>query len=99
MATPPAEVADRYLGAELLEGLGREDEAPRWYASIAQRSSRELVFLAPAELRQAAIYEKRGDRAEAAGHYRRFLQAWDGPETALAPAVEWVRARLAKPGA
>jgi DNA-binding SARP family transcriptional activator/tetratricopeptide (TPR) repeat protein len=98
MAAPPAEVADRYLRAELLETLGREDEALGWFASIAQRSSGELVFLGPAELRQAEIYERRGDRADAARHYRRLLQVWDDPDPVLARGVEWARTRLASLG-
>ena len=60
--TPAIEVADRFLRAELLRSLGREDEALGWYASMAQRSSDELVYLAPAELRQAEIYDRLGDR-------------------------------------
>jgi tetratricopeptide (TPR) repeat protein len=96
--TPPAEVADRFLRAQLLEGLGREEEALGWYASLAQRSSDELIFLAPAELRQAQIYDRRGDHAEAIRHYRRFLEIWDAPELPLSPQVEWVRTRVGELG-
>ena len=48
---PVIEVADRFLGAELLQSLAWREEALGWYAPGAQRSSDELVYLAPAELR------------------------------------------------
>jgi tetratricopeptide (TPR) repeat protein len=93
---PLAEVADRFLRAELLDTLGRKEEALGWYGSIAQRSSDELVFLAPAELRQAAIHERSGDWVEAESHYRRFLEIWENADPLLAPRVEWARRRLAE---
>jgi len=40
---PMPEAADRFLRAQLLQAVGREDEALGWYGSIAQRSSDELV--------------------------------------------------------
>jgi tetratricopeptide (TPR) repeat protein len=93
-ATPVIEVADRFLRAELLQTLGREEEALGWYASMAERSSDELAYLAPAELRQAEIYDHQGDRGRAAQHYRNFLQLWEAAEPELAPQVERARARL-----
>ena len=93
-ATPVVEVADRFLRAELLQTLGREEEALGWYASMAERSSDELAYLAPAELRQAEIYDHQGDRGRAALHYRKFLQLWEAAEPELAPQVERARARL-----
>jgi DNA-binding SARP family transcriptional activator len=93
--SPLAQVADRFLRAELLHTLGRVEEALGWYGSIAQRSSDELAFLAPAELRQAAIHEHRGDWVEAEGHYRRFLELWANADPRLVPQVEGARGRLA----
>jgi hypothetical protein len=69
-----------------------------WYASIAQRSSDELVYLAPAELGQAEIYDHQGDRAQAAEHYRRFVQVWPAPESELVPVIESAHSRLAELG-
>jgi tetratricopeptide (TPR) repeat protein len=94
-APPPAEVADRFLRAELLAAVGRTEEALAWYGSIAQRSSDELVYLASAELRQAEIFDGRGERAPAVEHYRRFIRLWPAPEAALLPAVERASTRLA----
>jgi DNA-binding SARP family transcriptional activator len=97
--TPPAEVADRFLRAELLAALGRQDEALGWYASFAQRSLDEVVYLAPAELRQAEIYERRGERGRAVLHYRRFVDLWQAPDPELLTATERAGGRLAEYGA
>ena len=40
---------DRYLRGEVLRALGRENEAVRWWATIAQRSPYELIYRAPAD--------------------------------------------------
>lgn len=42
---------DRYLRGEVLRALGRENEAVRWWVTIAQRSPYELVYRGPAETR------------------------------------------------
>ena len=76
----PAEASDRFLRAELLLQLGRVDEAIGWYRSIAERSSYELVYLAPSQFRLGQIYDRRGDRARAVGYYRRFRELWRNPE-------------------
>jgi tetratricopeptide (TPR) repeat protein len=78
-----AEASDRFLRAELLRQVGREDEAIGWYRSIAERSSYELVYLAPAQLRLAQIYDERGDLEQARGYYRRFRELWRDPEPEL----------------
>jgi tetratricopeptide (TPR) repeat protein len=91
-----SEAYDRYFRAELLERLGREDEALGWYAAIAERAAYELVYLAPAHRRQAEIYQRRGQRALAARHYRRFIELWSGADPELQPAVAEARTRLAE---
>ena len=91
-----SEAYDRYFRAELLERLGREDEALGWYAAIAERAAYELVYLAPAHRRQAEIYERRGQRALAARHYRRFIELWNRADPELQPAVAEARTRLAE---
>ncbi|HJR17394.1 MAG TPA: tetratricopeptide repeat protein, partial [Gemmatimonadales bacterium] len=91
-----SEAYDRYFRAELLERLGREDEALGWYGSIAERAAYELVYLAPAHRRQAEIYERRGKRELAARHYRRFIELWGEADPELQPAVAEARDRLAE---
>jgi tetratricopeptide (TPR) repeat protein len=91
-----SEAYDRYFRAELLERLGREDEALGWYAAIAERAAYELVYLAPAHRRQAEIYARRGQRNLAAQHYRRFIQLWNEADPELQPAVAEAKSRLAE---
>ncbi len=91
-----AEAYDRYFRAELLADIGRDDEALGWLRSIAERASYELVYLAPSQLRQAEIYDRRGDREEAVKHYRRFIELWREADPELQPVVNGARKRLAQ---
>jgi tetratricopeptide (TPR) repeat protein len=85
----------RYLRAELLYRLGRNREALQWYRNGFQGTPNELVYLAPAHLRQAELYERLGDRQQAIDHYSRFVQLWKGCDPELRPSVERAKARLA----
>jgi DNA-binding SARP family transcriptional activator len=89
-----AEASDRFLRAELLRQLGRVDEAIGWYRSIAERSSYELVYLAPAQFRLGQIYDRRGNAEEAISHYRRFRELWQYPDPELRPMVTEAERRL-----
>lgn len=46
---------DRFLRGEVLSALGREAEAVRWWATIAQRSPYELVYRAAADARLKGV--------------------------------------------
>jgi DNA-binding SARP family transcriptional activator/tetratricopeptide (TPR) repeat protein len=83
----PAEVSDRFLRAELLHLLGRDEQAMGWYHSIAERAPYELVYLAPSELRLGRIYEARGDAVEAGVHFRRFVELWREADPQVRPLV------------
>ena len=91
-----AEASDRFLRAELLRELGRDEEAIGWYESIAQRASYELVYLAPAERRLAAIAGARGDQAAAREHYRRFIELWRNADPELQPVVKEAERRIGR---
>jgi tetratricopeptide (TPR) repeat protein len=91
-----AEAYDRYFRAELLERDRREDEALGWLQSMAERAPYELVYLAPSHLRQAGIYDRRGQRDLAVQHYRRFIELWSEADPELQPAVAQARGQLAK---
>ena len=85
----------RYLRAELLYQLGRDREALQWFSNGFQGRPSELVYQAPAHLRQAELYERLGDRQQAVDHYSRFIQLWKGCDPELRPSVERAKARLA----
>ncbi|HEV2084624.1 MAG TPA: tetratricopeptide repeat protein, partial [Gemmatimonadales bacterium] len=91
-----AEAYDRYFRGELLERARREDEALGWFQSIAERAAYELVYLAPSHLRQAEIYQRRGQRDLAVQHYRRFIELWREADPELQPVVAEARRRLAE---
>lgn len=86
----------RYLRAEALMELRRYDDALRWYQTSFQGSPAELVYLAPGHLRQAQIFEARGDREQAATHYRRFVGLWRNADAPLASVVSDAQERLSR---
>jgi serine/threonine-protein kinase len=88
----------RYLRARLLESEGDDARALDWYAGLADQAIYDMVYLAPASLRQGEIHERRGEAALAAAHYRRFVELWTEADPELQPLVEEVRARLARLG-
>ena len=67
---------ERFLRGEILESLGRNEEALRWFASLGVGSVSEIPLAAPAHLRQAEIYRKLGKRDEAAKHASRAAELW-----------------------
>ena len=92
------QAAERWLRAELLQRLGRHEEARRWFESMTQSSLYDLVYLAPSHLRRAEIDERLGGHESAAEHYRRVVQLWGGCEPALSGVVEEAAARLERVG-
>jgi serine/threonine-protein kinase len=90
--------AERWLRAELLRQLERDDEALRWYESLAQSALYELIYLAPAHLNRARIYDRQGNRLQAASHYRRALTLWNECDAELRPPLDEAAARLRRMG-
>jgi DNA-binding SARP family transcriptional activator/Flp pilus assembly protein TadD len=91
-----AQGTERYLRAELLRELGRNEEALSWYGSFGQHSAFDRVYLAPAHRRMGELLERQGKRAEAASHYEKFVALWKDSDPELQPQVDEVRARLAR---
>lgn len=90
------QATDRYARAELLRALGRDDEAHAWYASLGETTMDLVAFAAPAHLRRAEMYERRGQAREAARHYARFIELWKDADPDLRPAVVNAEQRLVR---
>jgi DNA-binding SARP family transcriptional activator len=93
-----AETDDRFLRAELLHQLGRDEEAAGWYRSIADRSSHELVYLALAQYRLGQIRDRQRDHRGMLAYYQRFLDLWRDAEPDV-PFLAEARRRVAELGA
>lgn len=76
---------ERYLRAELLASMGRDEEAVSWYGTLGESSPYEIIYLAPAHFRQGELYERKGDAVRAANHYAWCARLWKGCDESLAP--------------
>ena len=83
---------ERFARAELLYELGRLEEAIPWYRVFAY----DLLYTAPAHLRLAQIYERRGERQKATEHYSRFVELWKECDPELQPMVRQAQQALAR---
>lgn len=90
------QVRERFVRAELLRELGRNEEAERWYATIGEVSAFELPYKAFSQLRLAEIRDERGDREGAAQAYASFLGFWSDSDPDRQATVSRARARLAE---
>ena len=87
---------ERYVRAELLHDIGRDDEALRWYSVFGDNSPYDLVYLAPSLYRQAQIYDARGQKVLAVDRYKRFVELWKDADPQLQPLVAGAKARIAR---
>lgn len=85
----------RFVRAELLHHLGRDDEAIQWYGSFTHISPYDLSYLAASHRRLGQIYESRGERDQAVEHYERFVSLWQDADPELQVWVDEARERLA----
>jgi serine/threonine-protein kinase len=83
----------QFVRAELLNTLGRDAEALQAYRGIA-----DYLFHsgAPAHLRLAEIYDRRGEPEKATAHYARFVELWKDCDPEFRPLVEEARRRMTK---
>jgi tetratricopeptide (TPR) repeat protein len=87
---------ERYLRAELLRAVGRDQDALPWYASLEESMLYDRAYLALSHLRRAEIYEKLDDREKAVFHYSRFVERWKDCDEELRPQVTEVEKRIAR---
>jgi len=91
-----AQVADRYLRAELLHEAGRLKEAIDAYGSVGDYSVDGLMYSAPSHLGRAQIYAKLGDRAKAAAHLRQVVDTWRDCDPVFRPVRDSAQRELAR---
>jgi hypothetical protein len=89
---------ERYLRAELLAASDRDEEALIWYNGFTEGSVYALAYLASSHLERARIYERRGEREQAAFHYGRFIELWSQSDPELRPMVQQAEQALARLG-
>jgi DNA-binding SARP family transcriptional activator/tetratricopeptide (TPR) repeat protein len=87
--------AERFLRAELLESVGRHEEALAVYESLVFGGSHEIVLAGVASLARARILRSLRRTEEAVTAYRVFLKTWSAAEPAARSVVERARAELA----
>jgi tetratricopeptide (TPR) repeat protein len=87
------EAQERYLRAELLADLGRNDEALRWLDGVGDWYH-SAPMRAPARLLSAQIYERLGDVENAAIQYKRFIDLWKDCDPELRHWVDAARRAL-----
>jgi serine/threonine protein kinase/tetratricopeptide (TPR) repeat protein len=85
---------ERFTRGQLLFEAGRYQEASVWFDHIAESSVFEFVYSPVAHLWLGEICEKLGQSKEAADHYARFIDAWQGCDEALRPMVELARRKV-----
>jgi tetratricopeptide (TPR) repeat protein len=83
-----------WLRAELLHQLRRERDALAWYASRVDLFVNEVIYLAPAHLRQGEIHERLGNRNKAIEHYQQFVELWKDCDPELRPMLLDVQQRI-----
>ena len=93
-----AEALDRYYRADLLRRLGRVEEARRWFRSMAERTTYELVYLPSARLQLGQMAESQGMTDLAIERYRSVVAAWRNADPELLPRVQDARQRLQQLG-
>ena len=86
---------ERYLRAESLRRLGRDQEALGWYESLSELAIFDLVYVGISHLRRAEIHQRLGQPQRAFAQYRRFIKRWQDCDPELQPLVEGAREQLA----
>ena len=89
----------RFLRAEALYQLGRDEEALGWFSSFpgpGWGGSIDYTHLAITHLRQGQIYERLGQPRKALEHYTKFIELWSDSEPELQPFVEDAKERSAR---
>ena len=76
-----------------IANLERYVTTPAWFR---MRLEADGLYLAPVYKRLGELYEGKGDRANAASYYSRFVELWNGADPELQPRIRDVRSRLVR---
>lgn len=88
--------AERFMRAQLLQQLGREEEALGWLATFPDPSGYDVAYIAPAHFLRAEIHEAAGERQPAMRHYARVTELWRNADPVLRPIADSARVRFAR---
>ncbi len=86
-------VQQHFLRAEVLNEMGRYQEAIQFYTAAADVS---LPLVAASHLRIGEIHEERGEVDQAVEQYSAFVDMWSGADPEYQPLVDDVRSRIAQ---
>jgi hypothetical protein len=84
----------RFMCAELLHELGRDEEALGRTVNFPRPWSYQCVYMAPIYRRRAEQYERTGQLDKAAAWYEQFVERWKDCDEELCPEVDEVKAKL-----
>ena len=82
-----------FLRAEVLNEMGRHEEAMQLYTAAADAS---LPLVPASHLRIGEIHEERGEIDQAVERYSEFVDLWSGADPEYQPLVEDVRNRISR---
>ncbi|MEZ4413866.1 MAG: protein kinase [Gemmatimonadales bacterium] len=91
---------DFYVG-RVFDQMNQPDSALAAYdramsTTVPVRNAGEARVLGPTLRRMGELYEARGDREQAKEYYSRFVALWRDADSDFQPAVQEIKARLAK---
>jgi len=97
MASPYfSQVRERYLQAEALIALGRDEEALAWLDSMTEMSPFELAYLPLVHLRCGEVFERLDQPDRAIQEYQALLSLWGRADPEVLPMVDQVVNRIAR---
>jgi tetratricopeptide (TPR) repeat protein len=83
---------ERYRKAEILEGMGKTEDALRWYTSIDAQMPFDVVYLPPSLLKRAELSERLGRTGDARALYQRVLRLVPHPDPGFQSLLDRARA-------
>ena len=86
----------RFQKAFLMDELGRNGDALRWYHSFAEHSIYNLIYLAPSHFQRARLYRQLEQNEQATVHYNRFIELWQSCDPELKMMLEHAEQWLAQ---